>query len=396
MTPTVLVAPSGFKESLGPSEAAEAIALGVRRALPQARVIERPLIDGGEGSTRELVRASGGRLETVQVHGPLGEAVAAELGWLGGTRHAVIEIAAAAGLRLVPPSRRDPTLTSSRGVGELILAALDRGAERLLVGCGDSGVNDGGMGMACALGVRFLDADGRPLPEGGGALERLAAIDASRIDARLRRVRIDAAVNPEVPLLGPRGVARVYGPQKGATPAQVAQLERGLARYAACLHRRPGPDLAALPGAGASGGLGLGLGLAAFAGAALRERFALLLPPLGFEAALAQADLVITAEGRLDAQSLCGKTPGHVARRARAHGVPVIALAGAVAAPAGLEAGGIDAHTSIVPGPCTRDEAYARAADWLAQAAEQALRLVQIGQRLRTGPRRGDRVEAPL
>jgi glycerate 2-kinase len=227
---TVLIAPSGFKESLGAHEVAEHIAAGVRHVMPDALVIKAPMVDGGEGFTEALVEATGGTLHRLTVTGPVGEPVESFFGFLGGRERktAVIEMAAAAGLRLVPRDRRNPMLTTSYGVGELIRAALDAGAERILLGCGDSGINDGGAGMAQALGARLLDADGWPIGHGGGALADLHRIDLSTLDERLKTVQLDAAVNWHNALLGPRGVARVFGPQKGATPDQVAILEGAL------------------------------------------------------------------------------------------------------------------------------------------------------------------------
>ena len=258
MSLTVLIAPSGFKESLSVKDVAEAIARGVRRAAPHATILTAPMVDGGEGTTEALIAATGGRMIPARITGPVGEAVAGFWGLMGGAgpRTAVIEMAAAAGLSLVPRDRRDPTLTTSRGVGELILQALDHGVDRILIGCGDSGINDGGAGMARALGARLLDASGEELPEGGGALERLARIDTSGLDPRLASVQIDAAVNWHNMLLGPRGVARVFGPQKGATPEQVECLDRGMTRYAAAIEAETGKMVATMPGAGASGAPG--------------------------------------------------------------------------------------------------------------------------------------------
>ena len=232
MNPTVLIAPSGFKESLLPWQAAQAMARGVQQAWPEARVLQLPLVDGGEGFAEGLARATGGGVEPVQVCGPVGQRLAAHLGWLGPvsgrSRTAVVEVAAAAGLRWVPQDRRNPLHTTSRGVGELIRAALDRGAERILLGCGDSGINDGGAGMVQALGARLTDADGHDIGPGAEGLLQLDRIDLTGLDPRLQRVPIHAAVNPGNRLLGPRGVARVHGPQKGASAGQVERLEQAL------------------------------------------------------------------------------------------------------------------------------------------------------------------------
>ena len=380
---TVLVAPSGFKESLGAGEVADRIAEGVRSVMPAARVLKAPMVDGGEGTTEALVDATGGTLHRVRVTGPVGEPIDSCFGFLGGAagRTAVVEMAAAAGLRLVPRDRRDPMRTTSRGVGELIRAALDAGATRILLGCGDSGVNDGGAGMVQALGGRLLDAEGRQIGDGGDGLSRLARIDLSGLDPRLSTVRLDAAVNWHNGLLGPRGVARVFGPQKGATPEQVRVLEGALQRYADLVRGATGIDVATMNGAGASGGLGAGF--AGLLGGTLHPRFDVVMQYLDFDRLVAEADLVITAEGSLDAQTPHGKVPAEVALRAKRHGLPVIALAGTLGAGAAVNfAHGIDAIASIVKRPCTLDEAFAKAGHWLRHAAEDAVRMVGVGMAL--------------
>lgn len=383
MSITVLIAPSGFKESLPVDAVTRAIAKGVLRAMPGATLLSAPMVDGGEGTTRAIVDATGGRMIETRVTGPVGERVPSFWGLMGGDgpATAVIEMAAAAGLSLVPRDRRDPTLTTSRGVGELISQALDHGVQRILIGCGDSGINDGGAGMARALGARLLDARGHELPEGGGALRHLARIDLSGLDPRLTRARIDVAVNWHNQLLGPKGVARVFGPQKGATPAQVDELERGLETYANAIRAKLGIDLGAMAGAGASGGLGAGL--VAFAGAKLHPRFDIMLDYLEFDALLTRADLVITAEGALDGQSPYGKVPCEVARRAEAQGIPTIALAGTIGKGAQETfAHGISAFASIVKRPCSLEEAIADGDKLLCRAAEDAMRMMMVGQRL--------------
>ncbi|MDK8875224.1 glycerate kinase [Paracoccus sp. SSJ] len=383
MSLTVLIAPSGFKESLSVKDVAEAIARGVRRAAPHATILTAPMVDGGEGTTEALVAATGGRLMQAEVTGPVGQPVDSFWGLMGGDgpRTAVIEMAAAAGLSLVPRDRRDPTLTTSRGVGELILKALDHGVDRILIGCGDSGINDGGAGMARALGARLLDGEGRELPEGGGALEHLAQIDVSGLDPRLAGVGIDAAVNWHNMLLGPRGVARVFGPQKGASPEQVEQLDRGMTRYAQAIMAATGRDVAPMPGAGASGGLGAGL--VAFAGAVLHPRFQIMLDYLDFDRLLGRADLVITAEGALDAQSPFGKVPCEVARRAEAIGIPTVALAGTIGKGARQTyEHGIGAYASIMRRPCSLEKAIGEGAKLLRNAAENTMRMLLVGQRL--------------
>ena len=392
MSLNILIAPSGFKESLSVDAVIRAIGDGVRRAMPEARILAAPMVDGGEGTVEALVRSTSGQLIRTRVTGPVGQPVASFWGLLGGAgpRTAVIEMAAAAGLSLVPREQRNPMLTTSYGVGELILRALDYGAERILVGCGDSGINDGGAGMAQALGARLLDADGQEIGFGGYALSRLARIDRSRMDPRLAHVSIDVAVNWHNVLLGPKGVARVFGPQKGATPEQVDALEAGLECYAALIRRETGCDLGQAQGSGASGGLGAGL--VAFAGATLHPRFDIVMQYLRFDEMLESADLVITAEGSLDGQSPYGKVPCEVARRAREQGIQTIALAGTIGKGV-IETldNGIDAFASIIKRPCSLDEAIHKGEKLLRRAAEDAMRMMLVGMRLTDRPFESER-----
>ena len=383
MTLSVLLAPSGFKESLGVYEVIDAMAEGVAAAMPGATILSAPMVDGGEGFTETLVRQTGGRLHAVTVTGPVGAPVEAFIGLLGGARRrtAVIEMAAAAGLRLVPRELRDPTATTSYGVGELIRAALDLGADNILVGCGDSGINDAGAGMAQALGIGLLDASGAQIGRGGAALGRLARIDMSGRDPRLGRVTIDVAVNWKNMLLGERGVARVFGPQKGASPLQVARLSAALETFASVVRRDLGVELDGMAGAGASGGLGAGLH--ALLGARLHPRFDIVTRYVDLDRSLAEADLVLTAEGSLDGQTPFGKVPAEVGCRAKRWGLPVIALAGTLGtgAPA-AHAAGIDAYFSILDRPRSLDEALADARPLVREATEQAVRLFALGRGL--------------
>lgn len=385
MSFTVLVAPSGFKESLSADQAADCIETGVQRAFPDAIILKAPMVDGGEGFTKALVKATGGTLHHLTVTGPVNEPVEAHFGFLGGCseRTAVIEMAAAAGLSLVPRDRRNPCLTTSYGVGELVRAALDRGARRILLGCGDSGINDGGAGMAEALGIRLLDQEGNLLPRGGAALSCLAAIDMSGVDPRLADVRIDAAVNWHNVLLGERGVARIFGPQKGATPAQVELLATAMDTYAAAILRTTGIDVGMAPGSGASGGLGAAvLGLI---GGRLHPRYNIVMQYLELDRFIAKADLIITAEGSLDGQTPFGKVPAEVAQRAKRAGVPVIALAGTIGKGVRLNfEHGIDAFASILTRPCSLEDAISSAPKLLARAAEDAVRMVMVGMSLRS------------
>lgn len=379
------IAPSGFKESLSAPAAADAIARGVRRVVPGAEVDLIPLVDGGEGTAAALASSSGGRLVALGATGPVGEPVGTHFALLpGGT--AVVEMAAVAGLSLVPRTARDPGSTTTYGVGELIRTALDHGVRRILVGCGDSGTSDGGAGALQALGARLLDADGAELPHGGRHLARLDRIDASGLDARLADVELRVACNPFNVLCGERGVARVFGPQKGATPAQVEELAAALQHWAHVLTRdlHVTTDLFAGPGTGASGGLGAGL---AALGGQLLPRFDVLLDHLDLDARLSRADLVVTAEGALDHQTPRGKIPAEVARRAKLHGRPVLALAGTIGEGAHEVRGiGVDAYSSILPAPVSMTEALGRGGEFLTDATERALRMILLGSALRSRP----------
>ncbi|MCT2593309.1 glycerate kinase [Streptomyces sp. N2-109] len=396
------IAPSGFKGSLSAGQAADAIARGVRRVVPDAFLDLIPIVDGGEGTAEALAAATGGRLVSRTATGPVGAPVRTHFALLGpdpGTpRTALVEMAAVAGLSLVPAGRRDPSATTTHGVGELIRAALDSGARRILVGCGDSGTSDGGAGALRALGARLLDAEGRELPHGGGALTRLDRIDVRTLEPRLRATELLLACNPFNVLAGERGVARVYGPQKGASPAQVELLAGALEHWADVLARDLRPrqrtpdgssvpllsdDLRHAPGTGASGGLGAGM---AALGARLLPRFDVLLDHLDLDARLAPAHLVITAEGALDRQTVRGKVPAEVARRAKALDKPVIALAGTLGEGAHtVRASGVDAYSGILPAPVALAEALSRGAEYLADAAERALRMVLLGTRMTAG-----------
>jgi glycerate 2-kinase len=378
---TVLIAPTSLKEALTAREAAEAIAAGIARASPDAHIIECPIIDGGEGFVRAMVDATGGSVQRAIVTGALGEPISAEIALLGGAAipTAAVEIASAAGLSRIPRDRRNPAQTTSFGVGELIRAALDLGAQRILIGCGDSGVNDAGVGMAQALGVRFLDHMEDDVGFGGGELAKIARIDVSGRDARLGSVRIDAAVNWHNVLLGANGVTRVYGHQKGASPKQIAELESGVANFATRVWEATGADVSTGPGMGASGGMGASI--AALLGGVLHCRYELLMPYCRFDELLPRADLVVTAEGKLDAQTLLGKVPAEVARRARARGVPVVALAGTIDNEGGaLFAHGIESFSSILDQPCDLADAISRSAALLGSEAELMMRAIRVGQ----------------
>ncbi|MFP1155265.1 glycerate kinase [Mycobacterium sherrisii] len=380
----VVIAPSGFKESLDADAVARAIADGVRRVIPSAHTHCLPLVDGGEGTAAAMATATGGKLVPVSVTGPVGEPVASHFAVLGDGTTAVVETAAAAGLRLVPRGQRNPLHTTTRGVGELITAALDRGYRRILVGCGDSGTSDGGAGALTALGARLLDDQGCQLADGARHLRRLARIDMSGLDDRLADTKLCVVCNPTNVLTGPHGVARVFAPQKGATPVQVDELAKALERWVEVLEAdvpgASGHSLRHAPGTGASGGLGAGL---AAIGAILIPRFELLLKRVDLDGAIREADLVITAEGATDSQTPHGKVPAEVAQRAKRWGKPVLALTGTVGArTSSLRAVGIDAIQCILPAPVTLEEACARGAEFLTDSTERALHTVLLGMRL--------------
>ena len=376
----VVIAPDKFKGSLSAPEAALAIARGVSAAAPGASIDLAPMADGGEGTVEALVAATGGSFREADVSGPLGEPVRARFGMLGDGRTAVVEMAAASGLTLIDRDRRDPSRTSTRGTGELLLAAVEAGARRVILGIGGSATNDGGAGLGQALGFRLLGPDGDDLPPGGGALGRLDRIDPSGRDPRLAGVEVAVACDVDNPLCGPRGASAVYGPQKGASPGVVEELDRNLDHFARIVERDLGVAIRDLPGAGAAGGLGGGL--VAFASGTLEPGVALVLGTVGLAGRLRDADLCLTGEGAIDASSAFGKTAVGVARLARSLGCPTLALVGTIGP--GAEAvldEGIDAYFSICPGPISLDEAVARASTLLERAAEGATRGFLAGWR---------------
>lgn len=384
MTLNILIAPSGFKESLDAEKVADCIANGIEKVLRDVNIHKAPLVDGGEGFTKTLVNATKGNLHYLEVTGPVGQKVQSHFGFLGGcsVKTAVLEMAAAAGLRLVPPELRNPLVTTTYGVGELIKSALDAGAERILVGCGDSGTNDGGAGMAQALGVKLLDEHGDSIGLGCSELIKLKQIDFSQSDSRLDKVQIDVACNWHNVLCGERGVARVFGPQKGASPEIVEQMALALDHYAAIIQANLGVDVRDMPGSGASGGLGTGL--YALVGANLHSRYDIVMEYLELDSLIPEVDLVITAEGCIDFQTPRGKIPAEVAKRAKAYELPVIVLVGTVGEGAEINfQHGIDYFTSILTHPCGLREAINQTATQLTDTAEQIARLLLIGKQIR-------------
>lgn len=347
--PTFLLAPDSFKESMTAKEVCIAMEKGLRKVYPEAQYIHVPMADGGEGTVQSLVDASGGQLYQKEVTGPLGTLVTAVYGIMGDGSTGVIEMASASGIHHVNQNTRNPLITTTYGTGELIRECIDRGMNKIIIGIGGSATNDGGTGMAEALGVRFLDAEGQSLARGGGDLNRLITIDISLLDPRLQEVQLIVACDVTNPLCGEDGASRVFGPQKGATPEMIQQLDDNLNHYASMVKHQLDQDVAYLPGAGAAGGLGAGLMI--FTQAVLQKGIDIVIEYSGLVEKLKQADFVFTGEGGIDSQTKFGKTPYGVARAAQASGKQVIAIAGYIGE--GIDTlydEGIDAIFGIVPG----------------------------------------------
>ena len=377
----IIIAPDSYKESLSAEEVAEQIESGFREVFPDAEYVKLPMADGGEGTVAALVAATQGRIVKKMVTGPLGQAVEAFYGLTGDEQTAVIEMAAASGLELVPFAQRDPLITTTFGTGELIRDALDAGVRHIILGVGGSATNDGGVGMVQALGGRFMDKDGTEIGFGGGTLNQLDHIDISALDTRLSQCTIEVACDVTNPLIGPKGASAIFGPQKGATPELVARLDANLAHYGDVVARDLGIDICVTPGAGAGGGMGAAA--LAFLKADLRPGIEIVLKAAGLELAIQGADLVITGEGRLDSQTIHGKTPIGVARTAKIKGIPVIGIAGALTPDVGVVyEHGIDAVFSVLYSICTRQEALDDAAINLKMAARNIACTLKIGQKI--------------
>jgi glycerate 2-kinase len=379
----ILIAPSGFKESLMADSVANCIEKGVLSIIENAKIHKIPVVDGGEGFAKILIDSTNGVLHHVTTTGPVGQAVQSYFGFLGGERikTAILEMAATAGLSLVPRDMRNPMLTTTYGLGELILHALDAGAERILIGCGDSGTNDGGAGMVQALGAKLLDRNGQPIRRGAIGLLDLCYIDVSEMDPRLQQVQIDVACNPHVQLCGSQGVARVFGPQKGATAEQVEQLDEALLHWGRKIQQYLGKNVIEQQGSGASGGLGAGL--SAFLKATLHPRYDIIMQYQRVADILPEMDLVITAEGAIDFQTPKGKVPAEVARLAKIHGIPVVVLAGTIGKDAQDNYDyGIDAFTTILQSPCTLEHAIQHCESLISSATERMLRTIMVGMQM--------------
>lgn len=377
----IVIAPDSYKESLSALEVASAIEAGFREIYPDAEYIKLPVADGGEGTVEAMVAATQGRVVEVAVTGPLGEPVQGFYGISGDESCAFIEMAAASGLELLPPAARNPLKTTSWGTGELIRHALDLGVTRMIIGIGGSATNDGGAGMVQALGAQLLTANGQPIAPGGAGLSTLATIDISGLDPRLAQCRIDVACDVTNPLVGDEGASAVFAPQKGATPEMVVQLDRALAHYAGQIAQDLDLDVLTLEGGGAAGGMGAAL--YAFCGAHLRPGIDIVTDALHLDALVADADLVITGEGRIDSQTIHGKVPVGVARVAKRYQIPVIGIAGSLTADVGVvHQHGLDAVFSVLHRICSLDEALAEAGANVRMAARNIAATIKVGQSL--------------
>lgn len=380
MPAKIVIAPQSFKGSIFALEAAQAIERGVLAADPEAQTVLVPVADGGDGTLEALVDTTGGQTFRSIVTGPLGQAVEAMWGVMGDGHTAVVEMARASGLALVPQKRRNPRVTTTRGTGEIIKEALDKGFTRIIVGLGGSATNDAGVGMATALGARFLDAQGQPIPNGGAALARLASIDVSNLHPKLAGATIIGATDVTNPLCGPTGASAVYGPQKGATPEVVTELDQALKHFSQIVQKDLAKDVLERPGSGAAGGLGAGL--MAFTDGELRSGIDMVCEILEFDKHVEGADLVITGEGRSDESTIYDKAPVGVARRAMARGVPTIILAGSVGPGyQKLYQYGIAGIVCIADRPMNFERSIARTAELLEGAAERTVHLLKAGIR---------------
>jgi glycerate kinase len=375
----IVIAPDSFKDSLSAQGVAEAIAQGLAQVWPQATLVKCPMADGGEGTVESILAACEGELRRTRVRGPLGAPVDAAWGWLPHNHTAIIEMAEASGLQLVPTGQRDACISSTFGTGELIRAALDAGAQRVILAIGGSATNDAGAGAMQALGVKLFDAQNQSLVPGGLALAQLARLDLSELDPRLAQVRFDIAADVNNPLCGPHGASAIFGPQKGASPAQVEQLDQALGHFADLCAQALDKDVRDEPGCGAAGGLGFAA--KAFLGAQFQAGVEVVAELVGLAEAVKGADLVITGEGRFDAQTLRGKTPFGVARIAKQQNVPVIVIAGTLGEGyQELYAHGIDAAFAVTSGPMTLEKACAEAPRLLSERATDIARVWQLAK----------------
>ena len=378
----IVIAPDSYKESLSALEVATAIELGFREIWPEADYVKIPLADGGEGTVEAMVAATQGHLVHVDVTGPLGNTIQAFYGLSGDERSAFIEMAAASGLEQVPAGLRDPLKTTSWGTGELIRHALDVGVEHIIIGIGGSATNDGGAGMVQALGAKLLDVQNKDIAYGGAGLESLARIDISQLDARLAACRIEVACDVMNPLTGKEGASALFGPQQGATPEVITRLDRALTHYAQLISRDLDVNVLELAGGGAAGGMGAAL--YAFCGAQLRSGIEIVTDALHLDAWVADADLVVTGEGRIDSQTIHGKVPVGVANVAKRYNKPVIGIAGSLTPDVGIvHKHGIDAVFSVIYTICTLEDALKNAQENVRMTARNVAATLRAGQQLR-------------
>ncbi|ULO06503.1 glycerate kinase [Paenibacillus sp. 19GGS1-52] len=374
---TFVLAPDSFKESMTAKEVCIAMEKGIRTVFPTANFIHVPMADGGEGTVQSLVDATGGQLNEKEVTGPLGQSVIAQYGILGDGVTAAIEMASASGIQLVTKETKDPFITTTYGTGELIRECLDKGIKKIIIGIGGSSTNDGGTGMAAALGAVFLDGDGNPLPQGGGSLNKLAKIDISSLDARLEHVQMIVACDVTNPLCGETGASHVFGPQKGATPEMVLKLDQNLTHYADIVKQQLQKDVRDVPGAGAAGGLGAGLLI--FTQATLKKGIEIVIEYTELKAKLAAADYCFTGEGRIDYQTKFGKTPYGVAKAAKEADKTVIAVAGCIGEGfEALYAEGFDAIFGILPSVDELKTVLAEGPQNVERACESIARLLKL------------------
>ncbi|VYT63570.1 glycerate 2-kinase [Metakosakonia massiliensis] len=374
----IVIAPDSYKESLSATEVAQAIEKGFREIFPDAHYVSVPVADGGEGTVEAMIAATKGTQHSARVTGPLGETVDAFWGMSGDGKTAFIEMAAASGLALVPPEKRNPLITTSRGTGELILHALEQGAKNIIIGIGGSATNDGGAGMVQALGAKLCDANGTDIGHGGGSLMSLNSIDISGLDPRLSDCAIRVACDVTNPLTGEKGASRIFGPQKGATEALIVELDRNLDHYAQVIKKSLHVDVKNVPGAGAAGGMGAAL--MAFLGAELKSGIEIVTQALNLEEHIHDCTLVVTGEGRIDSQSIHGKVPVGVAHVAKKYHKPVIGIAGSLTRDVGVvHQYGIDAVFSVLTSIGTLEEAFRGAFDNIYRASRNIAATLRVG-----------------
>ncbi|CAM3582174.1 glycerate kinase [Brevibacillus invocatus] len=372
----IVVAPDSFKGSISARDLCAAVCRGIHAADPKIDVIELPLADGGEGTVDNMVYSTQGETRLVQVNDPLGRPIRAAYGILGDHATVIIEMAQASGLPLLKPDERNPLITSSFGTGELVLHALNAGYRKFIIGLGGSATNDGGAGMLKALGAAFYDQDGVLLPKGGASLEKLSYMDLSGLDKRLQESTFTIASDVNNPLCGANGASAVFGPQKGATPEMVQRLDMALSRFADVVEKQLGIDVRHLPGSGAAGGMGAAL--LAFLHAEFKSGIELVMDAIHFEQKIQAADLIITGEGKLDEQTMAGKVIAGVCKKAKPYQIPTIAICGGMELTSDqMDEIGLLAGFSIVPKPCSLEQAMEQAEGWAQERVEQIIRFMK-------------------